>query len=98
MKKKGVAEQVYILHGNKELWPLFQRVDLFVRPTLSDGDSVSVREALYFNLPVVASDAVERPMGVHCFKQGDSQDFTETVKVAFQDCVYGKPRDISKVI
>ncbi len=88
MKKSGVAELVYILHGNKELWPLFQKVDLFVRPTLSDGDSISVREAAYFKIPVVASDVCERPDGVYLFKTGDACDFSIQVKSTLRDCVY----------
>ncbi len=94
MKEKGVAEQIYILHGNKEFWPLLQKIDLFVRPTLSDGDSVSVREAIHFNNPVVASDVVARPVGVHCFKQGNVGDFTKMVEETLQNCVYDKfPRN-----
>ncbi len=88
MKDVGVAEQVYILHGNKELWPLFKQVDLFVRPTLSDGDSVSVREALYFKMPVVASDICERPDDVHLFKRGDSNDFIFCVEKTLREHVY----------
>ncbi len=97
MKEKGVAEQIYILYGNKELWPLLQKVDLFVRPSLSDGDSVSVREALHFNVPVVASDVVERPERVHCFKKGNVREFTMTVEAVLQNCVYGISTDTSKI-
>jgi len=89
MKERGVAEQVYILQGNKEFWPLLNNIDIFVRPTLSDGDSVSVREALHFNVPVIASDVVERPRGVYCFKQGDRDDFTNVTKEVLQSRVYG---------
>lgn len=35
----------------------------FLRPTATDGDSVSIREALLLGVPVVASDAVPRPPG-----------------------------------
>ncbi len=88
MKQKGVAEQIYILHGNKELWPLFRHVDLFVRPTLSDGDSISVCEALYFDVPVVASDVCDRPKGVHLFRTRDMQEFVVCVEKTLRDCVY----------
>ena len=90
MHDKGVAEQIYILHGNKELWPLLKQVDLFVRPTLSDGDSMAVREAMHFNVPVVASDAVERPDEVYSFKSGDFHDFARMVETVLQNCVYGE--------
>lgn len=61
---------VYILEGNYVLWPLFAYVDLFVRPTLSDGASVSIEEALYFKVPVIASDVCWRPPDCILYKQG----------------------------
>lgn len=89
MKKIGVIERIYILHGNKEIWPLFGRVDLFVRPTLTDGDSISVREALYFKVPVVASDIVQRPDKVHCFVTDNAKDAARVTKKVLQEYVYG---------
>jgi glycosyltransferase involved in cell wall biosynthesis len=41
--------------------------DIFVRPTLADGDAVSVREALALGRTVVASDAAARPAGALIF-------------------------------
>jgi glycosyltransferase involved in cell wall biosynthesis len=43
---------------------LMERADLFVRPTLTDGDALSVREALSLGLPVVATDTGGRPPGI----------------------------------
>jgi glycosyltransferase involved in cell wall biosynthesis len=45
---------------------------IFVRPTRSDGDSVSIREALSAGIPVIASDVVNRPAGVTLFPTGDA--------------------------
>lgn len=70
------------LIGNYELWPIVRRAHLFVRPTLSDGESISVQEALYFGTPVVASDAVERPAGVHLYKTGDRADLLRVSRAA----------------
>jgi glycosyltransferase involved in cell wall biosynthesis len=39
--------------------------DLLLRTTRYDGDSVSVREALYIGTPVIATDNGMRPEGVH---------------------------------
>lgn len=38
--------------------------DLFLRTTLFDGDSISLREALHFGVPVIATDRAPRPAGV----------------------------------
>jgi glycosyltransferase involved in cell wall biosynthesis len=50
------------------------RSDVFVRPTFSDGDAISVREAIALGTPVVASDVVSRPAGTLSFKTGDAGD------------------------
>lgn len=47
---------------------------LFVRPSLVDGDALSVREALAMGIPVVASDTGLRPTGTILFRNGDSAD------------------------
>ncbi len=45
--------------------------DLLLRTTLYDGDSVSVREALYIGTPVIATDNGMRPEGVHLIPASD---------------------------
>ena len=44
---------------------LIERADLLLRPTYFDGDAVSVREALFLQTPVVATDNGMRPCGVN---------------------------------
>ena len=88
MKELGVHERIYIQHGNNELLPLFKDIDIFLRPTRSDGDSISVREALYFNVPVVASDVCQRPLGVHTFKTADQADGARVIKKLLKEYVY----------
>lgn len=39
--------------------------DVFLRTTLYDGDSISVREALHVGVPVIATDNGMRPGGIH---------------------------------
>jgi glycosyltransferase involved in cell wall biosynthesis len=46
--------------------------DVMLRTTLYDGDSVSVREALYIGTPVVATDNSMRPAGVHLIPVQDA--------------------------
>jgi hypothetical protein len=58
---------------------LYARSDVFVRPTITDGDSVSIRECLALGTPVVASDSVKRPEGCVLFRNRDLEDFTRAV-------------------
>lgn len=53
--------------------------DLFLRPTLADGDSVSVREALALGVRVVASDVGMRPAEVTLFRAGDPADLVRAI-------------------
>lgn len=72
---QALEENFHVLTGQREIWPLFKRADLFVRPTYTDGYAISVAEALHFGCAVVASDAAERPPQVITFANRDAQDF-----------------------
>ncbi len=50
-------------HIQMPLVPLFKYAKLFLRPTKTDGDALSVREALAMKCSVLASDASVRPNG-----------------------------------
>lgn len=63
-----------------EMWPLIAISDLFIRPTRTDCNAISVMEALYLGVPVLASDVCARPKGVILFKSGDAQDLYEKMK------------------
>lgn len=58
---------------------LFDFVDVYIRPTNTDGDSFAVWESLYVNTPVVASDAAQRPKGCSVFKTRDNEHFYEVL-------------------
>lgn len=84
IEELGIRENFSFLIGQKELWPLFRSADLMVRPTNTDGISVSVAEALYFGCPAVASDAVERPAGTLIFRNRDREDFLRKCEEALR--------------
>jgi glycosyltransferase involved in cell wall biosynthesis len=60
-------ENVILLDNSRTLWPLFKQSVLYIRPTTTDGDAISLREALYFGSKVLASDIVARPSGTVLF-------------------------------
>ena len=54
--------------------------DVFLRTTLFDGDSISVREALHFGVPVIASDCAERPAGVSLVPKTDLRSLLAAIR------------------
>jgi glycogen synthase len=69
---------------------------ILVRPSRSDGDAVSVREALALGVPVVASDAASRPVGVAVVPVDDAEalaDAIERVAVARRPRSNGRAGD-----
>lgn len=83
IKQYNLQKHVFIVTGQKELWPLMKKVDIFLRPTLSDGASVSIEEALWCGTPVIASDVCWRPHGVMLFKTGSVDDLQRVLERFF---------------
>lgn len=61
---------------------LLSACEVFLRPTLEDGDSISVREALSMGVPVVASRIGTRPAGAILFQPGDAEEMAAKVSLA----------------
>ena len=62
-----------------ELMPLFQYCDICLRPTKTDGDSLTIREALSMGCKVIASDVSARPEGTITYHFGDPDNLLEKV-------------------
>ncbi len=73
-------------------YPLLLKSTIFVRPTNTDGDALSLREALFFGIPSVASDVVTRPEGTILFKNRDAHDFTAKVQDVLEKHPYYRQR------
>ncbi|MBL1215447.1 MAG: glycosyltransferase [Ignavibacteriae bacterium] len=58
---------------------LIKKSDVVVRPTRSDGDALTVREALHFDIPIIASDCSIRPEGTILFNTGDAKDLAKKI-------------------
>ena len=85
VRELGLAQRFLIYQSHGELWPLLKECDVFLRPTATDGDANSVREALHFGVPVVASDCVNRAPGVVTFATGDAGALLESVTGVVRD-------------
>ena len=59
-----------------EVWKLS---DLFIRPTFTDIEGLSVKEALFCGTPAIASDVCKRPLEAIIFKNRDFNDLLSKV-------------------
>jgi len=72
---KSYRDRVYhIADEENEGWQYISQSDIFIRPTITDGDALSIREALCNKVPAIVSDCVSRPKESIIFKTNDSDD------------------------
>ncbi len=58
---------------------LINMADMLLRTTAYDGDAISVREALFLETPVIATDNDMRPEGVHLIPIHDKDELAERI-------------------
>lgn len=80
-EKINVTDNVYFITGNHDFNAVLQLCDAFLRTTSTDGDSLSVREALYLGKSVLASDVVDRPLGVILYKYGNKHSLMKNIRL-----------------
>jgi len=85
-RRAGVEDLVEDLGelSHAEALAAIEHASAFVRPTLADGDAISVREALALGTPCVASDASARPEGTIVFRAGDPADLAARLAEALE--------------
>jgi glycosyltransferase involved in cell wall biosynthesis len=74
IKEQGLEDRFFLYDKPLDFITLMEKCDLVLRPTNTDGDALTIREALYLGLPVIASDAVRRPQGTILFRNRDAKD------------------------
>jgi glycosyltransferase involved in cell wall biosynthesis len=85
IKDKDIEKNFMFSIKPCQSYPIIMKSDIFIRPTNTDGDAVSLREALHFKIPSVASDVFIRPEQTVLFKNRDIEDFTSKVKAVLVD-------------
>jgi glycosyltransferase involved in cell wall biosynthesis len=81
----GLEKHWLILENFGSAIPVYLRCSAFIRPTMSDGDSMSVRECLDLGIPVIASDAVPRPDGCILFSSGELGSLVASIEHLLED-------------
>jgi len=75
----GLNDYVMLVNTELSFVKLIECSDIVVRPTNTDGDALTIREALYLNKPVIASDVVQRPDGTVIFATRNNEAFTKAI-------------------
>lgn len=85
LTKEDEKRVVHIQDQNNQGWQYISQADIFIRPTITDGDALSIREALCFQVPAVVSDCVDRPEEAIKFKTSDSDDLASKVNYIIEN-------------
>lgn len=87
MIENGLRQNVMLVTKPISFLRVMKASDVVLRPTNTDGDSITIREALYFSKAIVASDCAVRPEGTYVFKTRDLDDFCEKIIMSLDDNV-----------
>jgi len=77
--KLELNENIVILDGGHSFFEVLKKSDCCIRNTTTDGDSLSIKEALFLGIRVIASNCVDRPEGVEIFKLDDQKSLSNTI-------------------
>ena len=75
---------ILFITGSHSFFRVLKSADIMIRGTVSDGDSLSVREALMLGREVIATDCVDRPAGVVLFKYNDEASLAKALVTGTQ--------------
>ena len=76
----GIPRNVFYIDRAHSFFEILKLSDCYIRATTTDGDSLSVKEALSINKPVIASDCVDRPAGCILYKTADTGALLQRVE------------------
>jgi glycosyltransferase involved in cell wall biosynthesis len=74
INEKKLTEYFLLVNQSMSFVSLIQDCDIVIRPTCTDGDALTIREAQHIGKRIIASDVVERPTGTILFKTRNFHD------------------------
>lgn len=81
IKERNLTDNfLFVINSDVNGFEVWAHTNLFVRPTMSDMEGVSVKEALEFGTPVVASDVCVRPREAVLYATGNIDDLYNKVR------------------
>lgn len=79
IRKKGLENHVLLIKHDVSFVKIIEKCDIVLRPTCTDGDALTVREALYLDKSIIASNIIERPPGTILFQNRNDEDLTSKI-------------------
>lgn len=71
----------FCFYSNPISYPAVLKIsDIFIRPTFTDGYGISIAEAIWLQVPTIASNACPRPEGALLFENRNIIDLEDKVK------------------
>lgn len=77
--KFTLGNNITILTGEHPFFEVLKLSDCYIRNTTTDGDSLSINEALYFGINVIATNCVDRPEGVEVIITGNVSSLENSI-------------------
>lgn len=77
--KDAQSNSILFIDYPHSFFEILKKSDYFVRNTSTDGDALSVKEALYLRVPAICTDVVDRPIGVRLFRYCDKVSFEKSL-------------------
>jgi glycosyltransferase involved in cell wall biosynthesis len=75
----GLGDSFLLINEKMSFVKLIEKSDIVLRPTNTDGDALTIREALFLGKPVIASDVVNRPQGTCLFQNRNAEDLANKI-------------------
>ena len=99
---KNYADRIFLAGDveHKITLHLIKKADILLRTTKFDGDAIAVREALFLDTPVIATDNGLRPAGVNLIPIHDADALIENIEKLVNDrkkIKHQKPDDKSNI-
>lgn len=72
-------QNIIFISGPHSFYSVIKYSDVLIRATATDGDSISIKEGLYLNKNVIATDRVPRPNGVILYHYNNIDSFKKAI-------------------
>lgn len=77
--QQDIPTNVFFISYPHNYFELLKQIDIFIRYTTTDGDALSVKEALYLNKKTICTNIVDRPDMVYLCELYDHNSFIEAL-------------------